>query len=275
MRAILAAREPLPVEILQRLFNWQDEELRDFTRPLASLFPVTSESGYEVIKPYHKSLADWLANDASAGTFYVSSVEGHRLLGGLCWQEYAWDKGARYPYVFRHLISHLTQCESWNELRIVFGDADFLQACIEGRRFHVLADEWKCAVRKLGQELDEDSMWPMLAVLFERGKTGIRFANYDDGMRWMLQAFELSVEAAETNSLANSLLLRLFEYSREPFRLQDFLRSGASKEGSYGLRYSLVPVCVEGLRRLKDGGVALDQFFEQWLNELENDEAYP
>lgn len=32
----LAAREPLPVEILQRLFYWQDEELRDFTRTLGS-----------------------------------------------------------------------------------------------------------------------------------------------------------------------------------------------------------------------------------------------
>ena len=36
LRAILAAREPLPVEILQRLFHWQDEELRDFTRALGS-----------------------------------------------------------------------------------------------------------------------------------------------------------------------------------------------------------------------------------------------
>ena len=42
-RAILAAREPLPVEILQRLLHWQDEELRDFTRTLGSLFPVTKE----------------------------------------------------------------------------------------------------------------------------------------------------------------------------------------------------------------------------------------
>jgi hypothetical protein len=51
LRAILAAREPLPVEILQRLFNWQDEELRDFTRTLGSLFPITKEATGEVIKP--------------------------------------------------------------------------------------------------------------------------------------------------------------------------------------------------------------------------------
>ncbi len=128
LRAILAAREPLPVEILQRLFNWQDEELRDFTRPLGSLFPITNEtrrvvvkpiqktvnaqrllddvhdvnsplgflfpvdsgSPREVIKAFHKSLADWLTNEKKAGAFFVSLVEGHRLLANCfltCWQK--------------------------------------------------------------------------------------------------------------------------------------------------------------------------------------------
>lgn len=88
LRAIIAAREPLPLEIIQRLFNWQDEELRDFTRPLGSLFPVTTASGLEVIKPYHKSLADWLADETKAGTYFVSLQEGHRMLAEYGWGEY-------------------------------------------------------------------------------------------------------------------------------------------------------------------------------------------
>ncbi len=100
LRAILAAREPLPLEILQRLFNWQDEELRDFTRPLASLFPVATEVGHEVIKPYHKSLVDWLADEAKAGTYFVSVVEGHRMLAELGWREYRENPVA----ISRHMI---------------------------------------------------------------------------------------------------------------------------------------------------------------------------
>lgn len=84
LRAILAASEPLPVEILQRLLHWQDEELRDFTRTLGSLFPVGKESGCEVIKPCHKSLVDWLSDDAKAGMHFVSSKEGHRQLTDWC-----------------------------------------------------------------------------------------------------------------------------------------------------------------------------------------------
>jgi hypothetical protein len=88
LRVILAARESLPVEILQRLFNWQDEELRDFTRPLASLFPVTTEAGNEVIKPYHKSLADWLTNASHADLFFVCEEEGVFTLAEFAWSEF-------------------------------------------------------------------------------------------------------------------------------------------------------------------------------------------
>lgn len=93
LRAILAARERLPVEILQRLFNWQDEELRDFTRTLGSLFPVTREAGYQDIKPYHKSLVDWLTDDVKAGAYFVSILEGHQFLAEMGWKEF--ERGTR------------------------------------------------------------------------------------------------------------------------------------------------------------------------------------
>ena len=107
LRAILAAREPLPVEILQRLFNWQDEELRDFTRPLASLFPFATEAGHEIIKPYHKSLADWLADEAKPGPYFVSTTEGHRLLADYCWRAYIGNVESMGGYQVRFAINHL------------------------------------------------------------------------------------------------------------------------------------------------------------------------
>ena len=107
LRAILAAREPLPVQILQRLFNWQDEELRDFTRPLASLFPFATEAGHEIIKPYHKSLADWLADEAKPGPYFVSTTEGHRLLADYCWRAYIGNVESMGGYQVRFAINHL------------------------------------------------------------------------------------------------------------------------------------------------------------------------
>jgi hypothetical protein len=111
LRAILTAREPLPVEILQRLFSWQDEELRDFTRTLGALFPVTIQTGHEIIKPYHKSLADWLTDQAKAAMYFVSVKEGHRLLADYGWKEFERGVSEMSLYSVRHLPSHLVACE--------------------------------------------------------------------------------------------------------------------------------------------------------------------
>jgi len=127
LRAILAAREPLPVEIPQRLFNWQDEELRDFTRPLGSLFPVTTEGGAEVIKPYHRSLADWLANEATAGAYFVSLMEGHRMLAEAGLREFCETK--RLSSYFRdNLLYHLLDAKDWDRIRQIVSEDDFLKA---------------------------------------------------------------------------------------------------------------------------------------------------
>ena len=126
LRVILAAHEPLPVEILQRLFNWQDEELRDFNRPLASLFRVAKESGQERIKPYHKSLADWLTNEAKAGPYFVSESEGHRMLAILGWSDY--EHGNLAGYLLSHLPAHLHQAKQFDRVYLSLRDPHYLSA---------------------------------------------------------------------------------------------------------------------------------------------------
>ncbi|MCL4694233.1 MAG: TIR domain-containing protein [Candidatus Hydrogenedentes bacterium] len=128
LRAILAAREPLPVEILQRLFGWENEELRDFTRTLGSLFPVTKEAKGEVIKPYHKSLADWLGNEARAGAYFVSVMEGHRRLADFGWKSYRQSVTSLPQYMERHLPTHLHESSKWEELYVLLRDDAYLVA---------------------------------------------------------------------------------------------------------------------------------------------------
>jgi len=97
LRAILAAREPLSVASLQRLFHWADEETRDFTRTLGSLFPTTKATDSEAIKPCHKSLVDWLLDEQRAGAYFVSARERHRLLAMHGWQTYGRGVGQMAP----------------------------------------------------------------------------------------------------------------------------------------------------------------------------------
>lgn len=106
---ILAAYEPPLVEFIQHLFNWQAEELRDFIRPVGSLFPVTDESGHNVIKPYIPSLSGWLTDESQAGPYFVCIAEGHRTLADLGWRDYQHDVQSLSSYFLRYLPQHLFQ----------------------------------------------------------------------------------------------------------------------------------------------------------------------
>jgi len=116
LRAILAAREPLPIGILQSLFNWQDEDLRDFTRILGSLFTITDEPSKEVIKPFHKSLADYLADESTAGIYFVSLIQGHRMLAEAGLHDF-YETKLLSSYFRDNLLHHLLDAKDWDRIQ--------------------------------------------------------------------------------------------------------------------------------------------------------------
>ena len=163
LRAILAACEPLPVAVLQALFNWQDEELNDFTIALGSLFPVSGGEGTECIKPYHKAIADWLGDKEKSTIYYVSLEEGAKLLAEHGWQEYQKQApGKMPPYFLRHLPMHLIETERWEEL---IGDADrpgvltdllFIQSKCTAGLVHDLMGDYNAALAELPEFREEN-----------------------------------------------------------------------------------------------------------------------
>lgn len=146
LRAILAAREPLPVEILQRLFKWRDEELRDFTRTLGSLFPVTKEANGEVIKTYHKSLADWLGVDVKAGVHFVSASEGHRLISDYGYSEFQREPGQLSDYFVTNLPHHLLEVSRWSDGALVLAEPTEIERLAD-RDSHEMLMCWRRIVK--------------------------------------------------------------------------------------------------------------------------------
>ena len=131
LRTILAAREPLPLEILQDLFQWQDEEAYEFIRTLGSMFPVTKEENFQVIKPYHKSLEDWLSDEAIGSEYYVSSKEGHRMLAkhGLHLQEAGSTLNRKLiSYLERNLLYHAVESTSMQLIETVIQQPTLLSS---------------------------------------------------------------------------------------------------------------------------------------------------
>ncbi|MCB2231731.1 toll/interleukin-1 receptor domain-containing protein [bacterium] len=125
--AILAAREPLPIEVLQGLFGWREPELRKWLRILGSLFPVNDGSQGQVIRPYHKSFADWLTDAEKAGQFLVSRSEGCRLLACRGMSEFRQRAQTMPRYWVAHLADHLVEQQESDDLEELLCSFEFLR----------------------------------------------------------------------------------------------------------------------------------------------------
>ncbi len=105
LETVAAAREDPEVKFLCELFDWSDYEEDQTLDALGSLFPV--EKGK--IRPFHRSVIDWLTDREKAGPYLISTQAGHARLGESGWQDYLSGALAMADYYLQHLPSHLAQ----------------------------------------------------------------------------------------------------------------------------------------------------------------------
>ena len=123
LSALTAAREPLPLGFVSKLF-FPDQTLSDVEQKvgeavacISSLLPVEDDC----IHFFHKSVKDWLADTSCYGQhkFSVDANKGHRILSRLCSQELndvkRKDVDSLQPfcdtakYALQHGVQHMLQ----------------------------------------------------------------------------------------------------------------------------------------------------------------------
>ena len=146
---ILAAREPLPVALLQELFGWREAELRAWLRGLGSLFPTTREKAGDVVRPYHKSLPDWLTDERRAGQYFVDLATGHTRLADHGWKEF--ERGA-FPlsaYTSVHLPAHLAATGRWDDSVSLLTDLGYIEQRVAAGQTFDLVGTYAVAIEAL------------------------------------------------------------------------------------------------------------------------------
>ncbi|SDI81058.1 toll/interleukin-1 receptor domain-containing protein, partial [Propionivibrio dicarboxylicus] len=127
LRLVMASRRPLPVALARQAFKVSQPgaETEDFVSqvllPLGSLFPKTGTGEEQTIRPFHKSLRDWLTNPDAAGQYYIDPVAGHETLGRLLWQEFVAKQDAPETlteYAVTELPYHLLALSEEQELAL-------------------------------------------------------------------------------------------------------------------------------------------------------------
>jgi tetratricopeptide (TPR) repeat protein len=181
LRAILAARDPLPVTILQDIFGWDEEGLWDFIRALGSLFPVRvdaeEETRTESIRPFHRSLADWLTDHARSKEYYASLKEGHRVLADY------FERQPLSPHKVSELPWQLAAAGLWRRLYELLANLEFFERCWQANQFDLKAywarveqnselrmtDAYRPVVDSPGRVTDTDKVWHLGVLLSDTG----------------------------------------------------------------------------------------------------------
>jgi hypothetical protein len=102
LEVLVAANHPVPEQWLRRIFDWSPPEQAQIFESLGSLFVPTktvgvlTETPWQGLGPFHKSLRDWLTDPHSAGAdFTIDPAPGSTRMIAALWPAFAGANGRR------------------------------------------------------------------------------------------------------------------------------------------------------------------------------------
>ncbi len=148
LELLLAAREPVPVDLAASVLGWDSYRRVDPVGALGTL--CVTDGG--ALRLFHKSLRDWLADPQMSGQdYHASEGEGHRRLADALWQTCQVTSATRSQdalgtrpdeaYALRHLPAHQKAAGQLTERARSLTDFTLLmRRCEAGALEEVLAD---------------------------------------------------------------------------------------------------------------------------------------
>lgn len=144
LSTIIAACEPLPIQVLGDLLQLSVQDLHAFLQSLGALFPVTGGSGgHESVKPYHKALSDWLSDKSRSGRFYVNVLDGHARLADIGWVQLQSNPSRLPSYLSAHLLYHQQAVGRWEQVEATLLNPGFRRTKIQVSSAGQLSDEFR------------------------------------------------------------------------------------------------------------------------------------
>ena len=128
---------PLPPSLIGNALGWDRRRLRDLRQTWARCFPESEEG----LRPFHKSLSDWLTNERLSGSYFTAIEDGHRALRKAGLRQWGAAPEKLDPYFKAHLPYHLANASQPIEAASILRDPQFLQhRCDAGFLFEAIQD---------------------------------------------------------------------------------------------------------------------------------------
>ena len=156
---ILAALEPLTLGFLRRHLELSNNtELFQRLNRLGSLFPTTGETDADTIRPFHRSICDWITVNSSAYPYYIDTEHGHRILADKGRGQYQQGAYKVDDYFLRHLADHLIKLERWDQLvgdgntLGILTDPSWLEAKVGAEQVFDLIEDYSATIGAIDRD---------------------------------------------------------------------------------------------------------------------------
>ena len=123
LELLAASYEPLSIGYTADILGWSAYVREEI---LAAFGSLLSTSG-GLLKPFHRTLTDWVTNKEKAGFSFASADEGQRQLAEKGWKEYLSGLDTMTPYMKVHLPRHLMTCRRWEEAIKLLSDPSYFK----------------------------------------------------------------------------------------------------------------------------------------------------
>jgi len=140
--AMSAAQEPLSLEMITHLINWENHDRQALHNILGMLFSVTDNCFHF----FHRSLGDWLRNPERSKDYTIQEQNGHRELARLGMKAYNEGLDQLPDYMLAHLPFHLCQAENWDDLARVLTDLRFIEKKFRAGMTYDLVRDYEDAI---------------------------------------------------------------------------------------------------------------------------------
>jgi len=104
-------------------------EVHALSDAMGSLFPLSEGR----IRPFHKSLVDWLVFSDRAGQYFVSPNKGHARLAEYGMREYRAGVNSMSLYMLAFLPEHLAKANRVEDLRALLSDRLYIERLMSTR----------------------------------------------------------------------------------------------------------------------------------------------
>ena len=144
LQPVLAAFEPLTLGFLKRHCGIAtDTDLFRLLNRLGSLFPASGQDDAATLRPFHRSISDWIARRDQAGAFVIAATDGHRSLVRQGWEQFERGPESVDDYFLAWLPSHLRELGDAERLTRLLKDFRFLMHRIQSGKLERTLEDYR------------------------------------------------------------------------------------------------------------------------------------